>query len=329
LETIVSGRRNPGNDAGATELRRRVCDPNGNGFRIQIRRLHFVRALLNSQKRVDMKFRIFESWMTPFVVSLLTVVVPRLDAVGQQNLPAERFHIDLERPGDREFVRDLANLITEADEQAIREQADKLLSDKATPIIVVTIDSMSAHGGAGLRIETFARLLFDQWGIGQAKLGKTDWNTGILLLVSKNDRQARIELGAGWKREKDALCRQIMDDLIIPHFKRGEFSAGIVAGVDALDKMARDLELPKPSRPWWQYALMGAAIALGVFTVVSLIRRGMSGWAWLFWGVVLSIIGVVLYQMMSNSRSSGGGGGFSGGSFGGGFSGGGGASGSW
>ena len=72
-------------------------------------------------------------------------------------------HIDLERPGDRQFVLDKANMIDESDEQKIKGIADKLLTDKAAPIIVVTIDSMAQHGGAGLRIETFARLLFDQW----------------------------------------------------------------------------------------------------------------------------------------------------------------------
>ena len=70
------------------------------------------------------------------------------------------------------------------------------MTDKAIPIIIVTIESMAKHGGAGMRIETFATLLFNQWQIGHAKLGDQDWNTGILLLVSKGDRKARIELGA-------------------------------------------------------------------------------------------------------------------------------------
>jgi len=136
-----------------------------------------------------------------------------------------------------------------------------------------------------------------------------------------------IELGAGWKRDKDAQALQIMNDLIIPQFKAGDFSAGIKAGVEGLDKMARDLQLPSKPRPASHYWIGAIFFGLLIFTVVSLIRRGSSGWAWLFWGVVFSIIGAILYQMMSNSSS--GGGGFSGGSFGGGFSGGGGATGSW
>jgi uncharacterized protein len=186
---------------------------------------------------------------------------------------------------------------------------------------------MANHGGEGMRIETFATLLFNQWQIGHAKLGQQDWNTGILLLVSQGDRKARIELGAGWGRREDALCRQIMDDQIVFRFKQGQFSEGIVAGVESLDKMARKLELPSRPRPWWHYALVVGFIGLAIFTIVSLIRRGATGWAWIFWGVIFAIVGTILYQMLSNRSSSGGG--FSGGSFGGGFSGGGGATGSW
>lgn len=237
--------------------------------------------------------------------------------------------INLDPPGDREFVRDLAHLIDDADHKRIVELCDKLLTDKATPIIVVTIDSMVEYGGEGMRIETFATLLFNQWGIGHEKLGDKTWNTGILLLVSKNDRKARIELGAHWGREQDALGQQIMDDFIIPKFKQGQFSAGILAGVEALDKMARGLELPTVPRPWWHWALIVGFIGLAIFTVISLIRRGSSGWAWLMWAAIFGLVGFLLYQMLTNANRGGSGGGFSGGSFGGGFSGGGGATGSW
>jgi uncharacterized protein len=207
------------------------------------------------------------------------------------------------------------------------------LTNKATPIVIVTIKSMAEYGGAGLRIETFARLLFDQWQVGVAKLNNQNWNTGILLLVSAGDRAARIELGAGWAHEKDQLCQQIMDEQIVPRFKQGDFSGGISSGVQSLDAMARGLALPAAPTPWWHAALVLGFIGLAVFTVVSLVRRGASGWAWLFWGAALSLVGYLLYSFL-NSSSSGGSGGFiggsfGGGSFGGGFSGGGGASGSW
>ena len=233
--------------------------------------------------------------------------------------------INLERPGDREFVRDLAGMIEPEDKAEIQKICDRLLTEKATPIIVVTIESTSKYGPQGLGVEAFSTLLFNQWQIGHAKLGGQDWNTGILLLISQGDRKARIELGAGWGRREDALCRQIMDEYIIQNFKQGQFSQGIVAGVEALDKMARKLELPTRPRPWSHYALVFGFFGLVIFTIVSLIRRGANGWAWLFWTIVFSILGMILYRMLTE-RSRGG---FSGGSFGGGFSGGGGATGSW
>ena len=235
--------------------------------------------------------------------------------------------IQLEPPGERQFVLDRAELLNEAQERQIRELAAKLLSEKATPIVVVTINSMAEHGGDGMRIETFAHLLFDQWAIGHAKVNGELWNTGILFLVSKNDRKARIELGAGWKRDHDAQALLIMDQQIIPRFRQGQYAKGIIAGVEGLDRMARGLQLPRPPTPWWQPWVTAGVIGLAIFTIISLIRRGASGWAWLFWGALFSVIGYLLYTM-ANNRSSGGGG-FSGGSFGGGYSGGGGASGSW
>jgi len=193
--------------------------------------------------------------------------------------------VALERPADLEFVRDNAGMIDEADSQHIREICRNLLAEKATPIIVVTIDSMAKHGGKGQSIEKFAMQLFDRWQIGHARLGKTEWNTG----------------GAGWGRSENVLCQSIMDDHIIYHFKQGNFSTGIVAGVEALDKMGRKLTIPSQPRPWWHYAAVVGVIGLGVFTIVSLQRSGANGWAWLFWGVVFSIIGLVLYNLLTQS----------------------------
>ncbi|MEZ6063498.1 MAG: TPM domain-containing protein [Planctomycetaceae bacterium] len=235
---------------------------------------------------------------------------------------------DLQPPGDREFISDHADLIAESSEAKIRKVCQQLLSDKATPILVVTIESMGQHGGANMSIEAFAAVLFNKWQIGHATLNGRNWNTGILLLVSKGDRRARIELGAGWDLSENDTCQRIMDEYIIPQFRAGDYSGGIVAGVEALDKMARKLELPSRPRPASHYVLMAVFVGLAIFTAVSLYRRGSSGWAWVFWGVVFTVVGTVLYHAL-RSRGGSSSGGFGGGSFGGGFSGGGGASGSW
>jgi uncharacterized protein len=256
---------------------------------------------------------------------LSLLVVGTFMAHHASNATAQEF--DLQPPGEREFVSDKAGMLDQPSITHIRQVCDTLLTDKATPIIVVTIDSMAQHGGGNMPIETFAALLFNQWQIGHAKLEGHDWNTGILLLVSKGDRQARIELGAGWGRTENQTCQKIMDQYIVSQFKQGKFSAGIVSGVDALDKMVRKLELPVRTRSIAEYLVPVVFIGLAIFTAVSLYRRGSSGWAWLFWGGVFVAVFYILRAVAQSQSSSDGG--FSGGSFGGGSSGGGGASGSW
>ena len=252
--------------------------------------------------------------------------------------------ISLDPPGPREFVRDQAHLITEKDQAEIKKIADRLLTQKATPIIVVTMNSMSDYVKYNMRIEAFAQFLFDQWNIGAGKIHGQDWNTGILLLVSKGDRKARIELGANWKHDHDRQTDQIMEQIIIPHFKKGDYSGGILAGVKALDQMARGLTLPAgaPGRPGAGLAgkslsepsplmiiIMAAMAGVAIFTIVSLVRSGAHGWGWLLWAGVFALLGMVIYTLMTNSGGGGGGGDYSGGSFGGGSSGGGGSTGSW
>ena len=246
-----------------------------------------------------------------FTAALLGVAAPQ----GDVRYPT--------RPGPRDFLLDEAKLLPDAVQTEIRTLCDQTLTQKKVPIVVVTIPSLADYGAGSWPIERYAMNLMAEWGIGWE-----DWNHGMLLLVSPGDRKARIELGAGWGRREDQLCSQIMSEHIIPMFKQGDYAGGIVAGVNALDKMARKLDLPTAPRPWWHAALVVGAIGLGIFTVISLFRRGASGWAWLFWAAIFGLVGTILYQMLTN-RGSSSGGGFSGGSFGGGFSGGGGSTGSW
>ncbi|MDG1854748.1 MAG: TPM domain-containing protein [Verrucomicrobiales bacterium] len=250
---------------------------------------------------------------------------------------------NIDRPEDRIFIADLADLISVEGKDHIRAKADQLLTDTATPISVVTIDRMSDHVNKSLRIETFAHFLFDQWEIGHVDLDgldPKDANKGVLLLVSKGDRKARIQLGAGWGREMDRHCQKIMDGIIIPAFKSGNFSDGIVQGFDNLEDMVRNevrgfgienLQSPnyKKEKTTGDYLFIAALIGLGVFTVISLAKNGSNGSAWILWAAIFGVLFFILKAMAAGGGGGGGGGGYSGGSSGGGYSGGGGASGSW
>jgi uncharacterized protein len=246
--------------------------------------------------------------------------------------------IKLERPGPREFVIDRANMIDPSDISSIQGECDELLTDHTIPLFVVTIESMGRYSSQSTAIEQFASLLYNQWGIGYLKKDGKPWNKGILLLVSRDDRMARIEVGAGYGHTEDVECRTIMENQILRRFRGTRFSAGIRTGAEALVVMAREAEgevsLSSILIHWMS---LFTPIAITIFTLVSLIRTGRRGLAWIMWGALFSFPALLLSTFGSANTggdgnvggSWGGGTSFSGGSFGGGFSGGGGATGSW
>ena len=217
-----------------------------------------------------------------------------------------------DKPPKTDFFVDRSTLLKEDARKIVNETASALLKEEQIALFVVTIPSLSSFEASALGIEGYATALFDHWGI-----GSQERNYGMLLLVSAGDRKARIELGAGFERNYDSQSAGIMQGLIIPSFKRGDFSTGIADGVRGLDAMARGLQLPKATAPWWFLpAIVGGAAFLG-FVIFNLFKTGRSGWAW----ALIAFIAVVLFFVLRTAGSGGG--------FGGGSSGGVGATGSW
>ena len=221
-----------------------------------------------------------------------------------------------DKPSSEHFYVDGAGLIDTEAGDSIDLSATSLLVDEKVPLYVVTIASLASHDAVTQSIEQYAAALFDHWGIGWQ-----DRNYGILLLISKGDRKARIELGADWGGKFNYQAQQVMDELIVPAFKRADFATGIEDGVRGLDAMARGLELPKPTSPWWVLPLLIGGFVLVVLLIINLFKTGRSGWAW----ALLAALGVLLFFLIKAMLSNAG----SGGGFGGGSSGGGGATGSW
>lgn len=245
-----------------------------------------------------------KNWITGLAILVLLMPVWALAVTFPDKPPSEHYYVDE------------AGLIDAETGARIDEVASALLAEEGIPLYVVTISSLSAHDAVTLSIEAYATELFDHWGIGWQ-----DRNYGLLLLISVGDRKARIELGADWGRDYDHQARQVMGELIVPAFKRGDFVTGIADGVRGLDAMARGLALPKPKAPWWFFPALVGGFVLMVVMIVNLFRSGRRGWAW----ALLAVLGVILFFIIRTMLSSSG----SGGGFGGGSSGGGGATGSW
>lgn len=139
-----------------------------------------------------------------------------------------------DKPAFEKFVVDQANFIGTEAEASINEVSQSLLRQVKIPIFVVTITSLAKYDANSYSLEEYARNLFDHWGIGYK-----EHNYGILLLISKEDREARIELGAEWGRAHDQKMQKIMDKVIIPKFKENDFENGILKGVIALQNFAK------------------------------------------------------------------------------------------
>ncbi|MBM3107729.1 TPM domain-containing protein [Pseudomonas sp. V1] len=203
-----------------------------------------------------------------------------------------------------------------------RGQLERMLTahEQATgeQVVVVTVKDLQ-----GLPIEDFGYQLGRHWGIGQK--GK---DNGALLIVAPAQRKLRIEVGYGLEeRLTDAQASVIINGIITPAFRRGEFSLGIVQGTAAILQVLGGNPLAEPSRAQGGGEEQAPAWAVGLFVLMIILvfaaqslglgggRGGRGGMGGGFGGG---------YGGFGGGR--GGGGGFSGG--GGGF-GGGGSSGGW
>lgn len=171
------------------------------------------------------------------------------------------------------------------------------------------------------------------------KMGRKDRDNGVLLLIVKNDRKIRIEVGYGLEGAlTDALSSSIIRNEIAPNFKQGRYYEGINAGTDAIISASKG-EYAADKKPKGSGGVCAGVpffvilifIIIFIFIITSIIRnslgRGKSmygskkGWSSIPW-----IISSGSSGRSSSWGSSGGFGGFSGG---GGSFGGGGASGGW
>ena len=131
-------------------------------------------------------------------------------------------------------IVDQANILSAADRAEI-ETALKAHDLKSTDqVVVVTVKSLE-----GVPIEDYGYQLGRFWKIGQAGT-----NNGALLIVAPNDRKVRIEVGRGLEPIlTDTMSKLIIDNAILPAFRRGDFPAGIKAGVrDVVATLQGDAE---------------------------------------------------------------------------------------
>jgi uncharacterized protein len=220
-------------------------------------------------------------------------------------------------------VVDAAHLLPAAVFERLSRRLAAYSEKTGTQLVVVTLPTLD-----GYPIEEYGYQLGRHWGIGQK--GK---NNGALLIVDAGERQLRIEVGYGLEGTlTDAASFEIIHDVIVPRFKKGDYAGGIVAGTNAILTLLGDDAAAAQQRQVREQSTTGGLMLLMVlFVLLPLVARmfsgGRAGGSGLLWLGLLAMLG-------GSGRGGFGGGGFGGGGFGGfsgggGSFGGGGASGGW
>jgi uncharacterized protein len=239
------------------------------------------------------------------------------------------------------FVTDFADMISPDREQSLSTQLTQFKTETSTEIAVVTIPNLG-----GDSIENYANELFREWGI-----GTKENNNGVLLLVSKEDRQMRIEVGYGLEGAlPDATASSIIRNDITPLFKQNEYDAGIQTGVDKIIQATRGeyvappeekkgisgnvieilffvfifgfnilISILAPSKSWWLGGVIGAVVGgLVGFFIWSIVGSVVLGGVLLGLGLLIDYFVSKGYQKHKNDPTRPGGfwGGFGGGSSG-------------
>ncbi|MDP8210646.1 MAG: TPM domain-containing protein [Candidatus Stygibacter australis] len=227
-------------------------------------------------------------------------------------------------PDLKMMVNDNANILTSRQESDLEQLLRNTMSATSAEIALLTVIDLS-----GLTIEDYSMKVVEKW-----KLGKKDRDNGILLLVSINDRKVRLEVGYGLEDiVTDAKSSYIINTIIVPQFRQGNFYEGIHAGLAAATGLVTSTyeisseELAKYQQNQARKKKSGGfPVGMIIFILFMILsrRRGRGGLLpWLFLGSMMGGRG-------GGGRSGGGfGGGFGGFSGGGGGFGGGGASGGW
>ncbi len=249
-------------------------------------------------------------------------------------------------PALRGHITDQTATLTPDEMASLEQQLAEFERRKGSQLAVLMVATTAPED-----IAQFSLRVVDQW-----KLGRKKVDDGVLLLVAKNDRTLRIEVGYGLEGAlSDVVSKRIISEVITPHFKQGDFYGGIAAGVAQIMRVVEGEPLPEPPRyqgddyrSFRQFApfLFIVAVALGGWlrhafgqltgSLITGVVVGLLAW-WvigaLFFAVLSGISAAFVTLLGLGHRPGMGGysgrgrGGFGGGG-GGGF-GGGGASGRW
>lgn len=142
-------------------------------------------------------------------------------------------------PPLKQRVTDLTATLDARQIQALDARLATFETTKGSQIAVLILPSTQPE-----TIDQFSIRVAEAW-----KLGRKGVDDGVLLLIAKDDRKLRIEVGYGLEGAlNDATAKRIVAETISPYFKRGEFYSGIDAGISSIIKVIEGEALPPPAQ---------------------------------------------------------------------------------
>ena len=167
--------------------------------------------------------------MIPFWVKILALVVILLATTlskAEQTIPSLTSH-----------VTDLTATLSASEITQLEQKLAAFEKARGSQVALLIVPTTQPE-----TIEQYALRVAETW-----KPGRKGIDDGILLLIAKNDRTLRIEVGYGVEGVlPDAMAKRIIAEIIVPQFKSGNFVAGIDAGIEAILGLIKGESLPLP-----------------------------------------------------------------------------------
>src|SRR5215217_3083233 len=140
-------------------------------------------------------------------------------------------------------VVDRTGTLSSADIDSLTRRLEDLEARKGSQLAVLMVPTTAPE-----TIEQFSIKVAEAWKIGRKKI-----DDGALLVIAKNDRHLRIEVGYGLEGAlTDATTKRIIDEEITPKFRSGDFAGGVFAGVNRMIRVIDGEKLPAPEPAHWQ-----------------------------------------------------------------------------
>jgi len=214
---------------------------------------------------------------------------------------------------NNEYVNDFANIIDDDIEKELYKKLSDVEYYSGVEISIITMKDYKQYKTNHYLLEDFSTALFNHWGV-----GNTAKNNGVLLLISKNDKKIRIELGRGYSHHYNEIMKSIIDDTITPEFKLKNYNRGITNGID---EIIRETTTSVSFFDWYKWYILGGILAImSIIAALSIKKDENPGLFYFLLSIAGGIIISIISMLFSGNSSNG---------FGGGDSDGGGASGSW